>query len=268
MLDKLNNSGSYLETIGKDIEALAEKISQKLSTEGRVIFVGAGLSSEMARIIIDELWFNFQIQKGKFISLTAARNYVEDTDTWKELEEVSSTSIFELNELGLNSNDIVIGLSSSGKTQYVVSAIKYAHDIGCETAAVTDIDNSLIGENADYVINTKFGTPPIVGLNAAEGGTIQKIILDLLIYNAMSLSGRIYENHLVFMQPVSAKIKSYCISTIVNLLKTDEASAKELLTTASGRLEVALIMGLKSCTPRDAETLLEGNDYNFYRILE
>ena len=156
MLNKITESTSNIESVIFDIEKLAKRISEKLNEEGRIIFVGAGISSEMSKIIIDELWFNFSIPKGKFLSLTSARNYVEYIDTWKELEELSSTSIFELDELGLKNNDIVIGLSSSGKTQYVLSAVKYAHDIGCLTACITDINNSEISKYSNFKVNTKF----------------------------------------------------------------------------------------------------------------
>ncbi len=266
MLNQLNKSLKNINDASNDIEKLAKVISKKLDEDGRIIFVGAGLSPEMAKIIIDELWFNFQIKKGKILSLTAARNYVEDTDTWKELEEVSSTSIFELDELGLNNKDLVIGLSSSGKTQYVVSAIKYAHDIGCETAAITDVDNSMIGENANYIINTKFSKPPILGLNAAEGGTIQKIILDLLIYNAMSFSGRVYKNLLVYMKPVSAKIERYCIETILKLTELNEEEAIALFEKSNKRLEIAILSTLLGCSFEESETKLIENKYNFNKI--
>ncbi len=267
LLNKLNESTSNIESVSSDIEKLAKRISEKLNEEGRIIFVGAGLSSEMSRIIIEELWFNFQIPKGKFLSLTAARNYVEDTDTWKELEEVSSTSIFELDELGLTEKDIVIGLSSSGKTQYVLSAVKYAHDIGCLTACITDIDNSEISEYSNFKVNTKFGLPPILGLNAAEGGTIQKIILDLIIYNAMSFAGRIYKNHLVYMKPVSSKIEQYCINTIMELTNLSEEESIKVFDECGKRLEVAVIVASKGCDVQKAKEEILINDRDFNKIL-
>lgn len=268
MLSRIEQSSKNIYDVSNEIENLSKLISNKFDEEGRIIFIGAGLSSEMARIIIDELWFNFQIKKGKFISLTAAKKYIEDTDTWKELEEVASTSIFELDELGLNESDLVIGLSASGRTQYVVSAIKYAHDIGCVTASVTDVDKSIIGEYSDYIINTKFGNPPILGLNAAEGGTIQKIILDLLIYNAMSISGRIYKNTLVLMKPVTSKIEKYCIESLSTLLNISYDKAKYIFEKNNKSLEISLITNLLNCSAEEAKVKLKENKYNFNKIFE
>lgn len=253
-----NNEGSIME--------IAKLIADKFDNEGRIIFIGAGMAPEMIKIIIDELWLNFQIRKDKFVSLTAARNFIEDTDTWKELEEVFSTSIFELDELGLQSNDLVIGLSASGKTQYVVSALKYSFDIGCETVLITDHENTQLEKYSKHILITGFGNPPIIGHNNGTGATVQKIMVDLILYNAMTIAGRIYEGHLVFMKPVSKKIKGYCIETIQSLLVVDEESAKTMLKEANDRLEVALIKGLKGIENEEAIELLKLHNNNFNKI--
>lgn len=267
MLNKIRETEDNILKSLPVIEELAKEIAEKIDSNGKVIFVGAGISSETARIIIDELWFNFQIKRGKFVALTAAKQYTDNLEKWKELEEMSSTSIFELNELGIDENDIVIGLSSSGKTQYVVSAVKYAKDLGCKTAVITDVDSSFVAEYADYVINTKFGKPSIKGLNAAEGGTVQKIIIDLLIYNAMAFAGRIYENTLVFMIPVSKKIEDYCLEVITELLLVDLETANELFNKYSKSLELTIICEKLNIDISKAKSLLLKYNNNLNKIL-
>lgn len=267
MINRLEENLKGIESANEEIIKVSQEIANRLSGEGRVIFVGAGMAPEMVRIILDELWFNFQIKRGKFVTLTAARNYIQDTDKWKELEEVSSASIFELDEIGLESNDLVIGLSASGKTQYVVSAMKYAHDIGCVTAAVTDFSKTKLEQHSDFVINTNFGQPPILGLNTGSGATIQKIVFDLLIYNSMLLSGKIYKGCLVFMKPVSSKIYGYCIETIENLLHLSNREAVKLFESVGNKLELALITKLKNCNIDEAAEILKDNDYNFNKIM-
>lgn len=267
MINRLGENLKEIESANEEVIKVSQEISNKLSGDGRVIFVGAGMAPEMVRIILDELWFNFQIKRGKFVTLTAARNYVQDTDKWKELEEVSSASIFELDEIGLESNDLVIGLSASGETQYVVSAIKYAHDIGCITAAVTDFLDTKLEQHSDFVINTNFGQPPILGLNTGSGATIQKVIIDLLIYNSMLLSGKIYKGYLVFMKPVSSKIYGYCIKTIENLLNISNKEAIKLFESVDSKLELALITKFKNCNVSEAKEILKDNDFNFNKIM-
>lgn len=266
MLKRLESTLVNIDSIKDQILEVSNAISNKLQEEGRIIFVGAGMAPEMVKIIFDELWFNFQITGGKFASLTAARNYVQDTDKWKELEEIYSASIFELDEIGINKNDLLIGISASGQTQYVLSAIKYAHDLGCTTAAVTDFSDTKIYDYADYVINTGFGKPPILGLNTGIGATLQKIVIDLLIYNSMAISGRIYKDHLVFMKPVSSKIYNYCIQTIEALLDIDQDKARDLFEDSNKQLEIALIRGKHNCSIEEANQILIDNNNNFNKI--
>ncbi len=245
--DKIINTLNKLEVENSNIDKLSSSISKRIETKkGRVIFIGAGISAEMARIIIDEMWFNFQVSTETFISVTAAKSYAESLEKWKELEEIPSVSTFELEIIGLNSNDLIIGLTSSGKTQYVTSAIDFANRIGCETAIITDTKNSLINKSINHVINTNFNNPVVYGLNTADGSTIQKIILDIVIYTAFEKAGRIYKDNLVFMKPVSKKIESYCIVVIMNLLNVNEKNAKDIFEKYDKKLEIALISEMKN----------------------
>ncbi len=253
-------------SIEEDVDKLSSVIAEMInSDEGRIIFIGAGISPEIAQTIINELWFNFQIKKDKFITLVAAKSFINNLEEWKELEEIKSTSIFELDEIGLNNNDLVIGLSSSGKTEYVVSSLKYAKDLGCKTAILTNAERSLATQYSDIVLNTNQNNPIVSNLNAAEGGTIQKIALDSIIYLAMVKIGRIYKEKLVFMKPVSKKIEKYCIEAIKEL--TDESEEKVISTfNAMGKnMEISTLSLLKDIDEAAARKLLKDNHNNFVK---
>ncbi len=263
IVNKIFDQKNNILKIEKQINLIADLVCEKINNKGRIIFVGAGLLPEIAQSIINELWFNFQIEDGKFISLAAAKKYASSLEVWKSLEEIHSISIFELDEININDNDLVIALSASGKTEYVVSALKHAKSIGCKTALVTEAINSLAIEYADIIVDTNIGSPFIYGLNAAEGGTIQKLILDLIIYTAMEKSGRIYKNKLIFLKPVSIKLENYCINIISDLLKVDKIKAEQIFKENDSRLEVALLSNLKKISKKEAEQLLIKNKNNF-----
>ncbi len=266
--DKIINVFEQLEIIENEIEKLSDLIAEKVQKdEGRIIFVGAGISADMARIIIDEMWFNFQIYNEKYLSITAAKSYASSLEKWKELEEMPSVSVFELESLNLNKEDLLIGLTSSGKTQYVTSAIDFAKKLGCQTAVITDMQKVKTNTKVDFEIHTNFGEPTIIGLNTAEGSTVQKIMIDNVIYLAMEKSGRIWNDSLVFMIPVSEKIEKYCIDVITKILKVDENNAKELLYKYDKSLELVLISELKKVSIDDAKTLLKDNGNNFNKIV-
>ncbi len=266
--EKINTTLNQLDSIEPEIESLSNRISEMIqSDEGRIIFVGAGISADMAEIIIEEMWFNFQIPVGKFISLTAAKSYAQSVEKWKELEELTQTSVFELEEINLKEEDLLIGLSSSGKTKYVVAALNYAMQQGCETALITDMGNTELTEQTTYSINTRFGNPIVTGLNAAEGSTVQKIILDNVIYLAMEKSGRIYKDHLVYMRPVSNKIETYCINVLKNLLDSSYEDAAIVFENNERSLELSIISSLKNVSTDEARDLLFENKGNLNKIL-
>lgn len=266
---KISSLLNNLEEIKPGIHDLSSAIAKKIEKRnGRVIFVGAGISADMIKIIIDEMWFNFQIDETVFKSITAAKSYSDSLEKWKELEEMPSVSVFELEEIDLNKDDLLIGLSSSGRTQYVISAIEFAKRKGCETALITDMNNASALDDVTYKINTDFGNPTIVGLNAAEGSTVQKILLDNIIYSAMDKAGRIYNETLVYMKPVSQKIEFYCLNSIMKLTNLNYEKSKALLNEFNGNLELALISEIKKISKEEAKDLLFRCKGNFYDILD
>ncbi len=267
--DKIECTLDNLKTIEDDIIKLSEEISKMIQNEsGRIIFVGAGISADMAKIIIEEMWFNFQIPRDKFISVTAAKTFSDSVIKWKELEEIPQTVVFELESLEITTDDLLIGLTSSGKTQYVISALTYARNSGCKTAVITDSANELFeSDYIDFKINTSFGSPVVLGLNSAGGSTVQKIIIDNVLYLAMEMAGRIYQQSLVYMEPVSKKIEEYCINVICKLVNVEEEEAKDIFDKSDRRLEIALISSLKKVSPEDARELLFINKGNFNKIL-
>lgn len=266
---KINDALEHMEVIEPDMEKLSDKICEMIEYHtGRVVFVGAGISADMAKIIIDEMWFNFQIPEGKFVSITAAKSFSESVEKWKELEELHQTVIFELEEIQLNEKDILIGLSSSGKTKYVLSALDYAMQNGCETALITDMDNTPMNDKVTYRINTNFNTPTVIGLNTAEGSTVQKIILDNVLYLAMEKSGRIYKDTLVYMRPVSEKISQYCLNVIKKLLNVDQDEAIKIFNKHNNSLEITLIAELNNISATKAKELLIKYNGNFNKIIK
>lgn len=267
MVENIFSQKDNIKNIENEIMNLSKSVTKKIRGEGRIIFIGAGISSEISKMIIDELWFDFQIPKFKFLSLTGSRNFVDSLDSWKELEEISSASIFELDELQIDKNDLVIALSSSGKTEYVLGALSYANDLGCETAIITDTNNSEKFVKTDHFLNANFSNPIILGLNAAEGASIQKIVIDLIIYNSMEEIGRIWKNELIFIRPISKKLEKYCIEVISRLLNIDYKNSIKIFNENNRSLEVSIITQIKNISKEEALSLLKKYPYDFKKII-
>lgn len=258
-----------LELIEDDIEELANVIADQIQNKrGRIIFVGAGISSEITKVIIEELWFTFQISSDILKTLTAAKQYAESLEKWKELEEYDSVSVFELEDIKLKEDDILIGLSASGKTQYVISALTYAKNIGCKTALISDVENVEVHNYIDYFIDTKFGNPSIIGLNSVDGSTIQKMVLDSIIYLAMEKIGRLWKDMPCFMLPVSSKIRSYCINVIIALFNKSWTEADKLLSKYNNKLEVVIVCEINNISYDEAIELIHKFNGNLNMIIK
>ena len=267
ILENTFSRKNNIKDLKKEIQTLSQWIVKTLKNDGRIIFIGAGISSEMVRIIIEELWFNFSINKNKFIVISAAKKYIDDVEKWKELEEISSISVFELDELNLKPNDLIIGITCSGKTEYVMGALSYAHDLKCKTSIITENKQLNFNNKVDLVLCPKSSQVSILGLCSAEGGSIQKILLDLILYGSMEEIGRIWNGYLIFMKPVSKKLYDYCIYTLMKLLRINKSEAIDLFTESENRLEIAILSRINKITIIKAEELIENNEYDFRKII-
>ena len=121
-----------------------------------------------------------------------------------------STSLCEedLKGIGLNSKDLVIGLSASGRTPYVIYGLRYAGSIGCSTVAIACNKDSLVGKEADVAIEPVTGPEVLTGSTRLKAGTAQKIILNMISTGSMAMTGRVYQNLMIEVKPLNEKLKA------------------------------------------------------------
>ena len=121
-----------------------------------------------------------------------------------------STSLCEedLKGIGLNSKDLVIGLSASGRTPYVIYGLRYAGSIGCSTVAIACNKDSLVGKEADVAIEPVTGPEVLTGSTRLKAGTAQKIILNMISTGSMAMTGRVYQNLMIEVEPLNEKLKA------------------------------------------------------------
>src|SRR5690606_27193374 len=131
--------------------------------------------------------------------------------------------------INLTANDFVVGLAASGRTPYAVAAVKYANEIGCDTACVTTSPNSEIASIAKYPIEAITGAEPVTGSTRMKSGTAQKMICNMLSTASMIKIGRVYENLLVEMQPTNEKLVKRAQSIIMQAAKVEANVAEEAL---------------------------------------
>jgi len=210
------------------IEKLVEEIYQRMEKGGRLFYVGAGTSGRLGILDASEIPPTFGVSPNLVIGVIAggdrairqAIEMAEDDEeqAWKDLEK------YELTQL-----DSIVGIAASGKTPYVVGAVKRAREEGILTGCIVNNRNSVLAQNVDIAIEVLVGPEFLTGSTRMKSGTSQKLILNMITTSLMIKLGRVKGNKMVNMQLNNQKLIDRGVQMIMTELGYDEAKAKRLL---------------------------------------
>ncbi|RZQ61857.1 N-acetylmuramic acid 6-phosphate etherase [Amycolatopsis suaedae] len=220
----------------------------------RVHYVGAGTSGRLATLDAAELVPTFNVPGDWFIAHHAGgeralRHAVENAE---DDAEAGAAELLETLEPG----DFVLGLTASGRTPYVLGALRAAHERGCKTALVSGNARKTSVAGVDVLIAVDTGPEAIAGSTRMKAGTAQKIILTAFSTATMIKLGRTYSNLMVSMRATNAKLRGRTLRILREATGMSEHDCAEALTAAGGDLKVALVHLLAGVDPAQAERAL------------
>ncbi len=202
---------------------------------GRVLYVGAGTSGRLGVLDASECpptfraparWFQGVIAGGT----AALRRSVEGA------EDSRATGAREMRSRRVEERDLVVGLSASGTTPFVLGAVAHAKRIGAPTACVTCVPGSPLAKAARHPIVVRVGPEVLAGSTRLKAGTAQKMVLNMISTAAMVRMGRVFGNRMSHLQPVNAKLRRRAVSIASTVLGISRAKAAAALRTHGGDL--------------------------------
>jgi len=217
-----------IEKIIPKIELLVNALVQKMKKGGRLFYIGAGTSGRLGIVDASEIPPTFGLPQGKVIGLMAGgdkaiRKAVEHAEDdplqgWKDLLEYK-----------INNNDVLIGIAASGRTPYVIGAVKTARKKKIVTGCITCNKGSELAKHVDHPIEAVVGPEFITGSTRMKAGTAQKLILNMISTTTLIQLGRVRGNKMVDMQLTNDKLIDRGVRMIMEELKVSEKKAKVLL---------------------------------------
>jgi N-acetylmuramic acid 6-phosphate etherase len=165
----------------------------------------------------------------------------------------------ELEALGVGPDDLVVGIATSGRTPYVLGAVRRARALGAATVGIACNRPSLLAGLVDLEIAPLVGPEVIAGSTRLKAGTATKLVLNMISTGAMVLLGKTYGNRMVDLIPTNEKLRIRSRRILRELAGVDDARASQLLTLTAGRLKPALVMALAGVDPDRAVELLDAH---------
>src|SRR5690242_6820619 len=139
-----------------EIAQVIDSVARSLREGGRLIYIGAGSSGRIASLDACECphYFSTSPPTVQCIMAGGPKALASPVEVNEDSEELGQRDIARRRP---SRKDVVIGLSASGRTPYVVAAVAYARARGARTAAVTCNAGSPLAEAADTTIVAEVG---------------------------------------------------------------------------------------------------------------
>ena len=222
-----------------EIEIACDIIAEKLSEGGRLIYVGAGTSGRLGVLDASECPPTFGVSKEMVIGIIAGGEKCM-FQAAEGAEDNYQSGIKDLKDKNLTKNDVVVGISAAGNAQYVIGALDYAGELGCETIGITSNGDTLITKSAKISIITDTGSEVITGSTRMKAGTAQKLILNMLSTVAMIKLGNVYENLMINLRPTNDKLTRRMVRIVTEITGLGEDEARKLLDESNWNIREAV----------------------------
>lgn len=249
-----------------EIEKTVKIVIEAFQKGGRLIYIGAGTSGRLGILDAAECPPTFGTNPEQVIALIAGG----EKAILHAIEGAEDSEILGVNDLkniNLNGSDVVVGLAASGRTPYVVAALKYAKEVGSKTISIACNENSLIGKIADIAIEVIVGPEVLTGSTRLKAGTAQKMILNMISTISMVGIGKVYKNLMVDVQRTNEKLEQRALNIIMNATDVELETAKEALEDAKGSVKLAITMILLNCDLETAQAKLRESNGNIRKAI-
>lgn len=246
-----------------DVEVAVEFVSESFQKEGRLIYVGAGTSGRLGVLDAVECPPTFSTNPNQVQGLMAGgeKAFVKAVEGAEDKEELGAA---DLQKIHLNERDTVIGIAASGRTPYVIGALKYAKSVKAKTVALSCNGNSLIGKEADHSIEVVVGPEVLTGSTRLKAASAHKMILNMISTAAMIKVGKAYENLMIDVHVSNEKLKERAIGIICKITGVSYEQASQTLEEANNEVKTAVVM-IKTNENYDTAKMLLNNAGGYVR---
>jgi N-acetylmuramic acid 6-phosphate etherase len=232
------------------------RVAERLSQGGRLLYAGAGTSGRLAYLDSSELTPTFSWPSDRVgVAMAGGRGAV--FQAVEGAEDDLAMGRQDMLDLNVSRQDVVIGIAASGGTPYVLGALEAARLAGALTVGFSNNANAAVLAAADCPVLLETGAEVISGSTRLKAGTAQKIALNTLSSAVMVRLNKVYGNLMVDLQATNLKLKKRAVRLTQLATNANETHATTALEACGWHVKTAIVMLRRGFSAAQAQELLE-----------
>jgi N-acetylmuramic acid 6-phosphate etherase len=231
-----------LRAAAAELTRTIEIVAESLRNGGRLFYVGAGSSGRIGVLDASEIPPTFGAPS-ELVQGVIAGGVTALYRSAEGVEDDESAGALAMDERRIRNPDVVIGISASGRTPFVLSALARAKQLSAKAILLTcnphcshrpmasssDGPQSRGYSDLDVVITLEVGPELLTGSTRLKAGTATKVALNIISTGAMIALGKVRGNLMVDLHTTSTKLRDRAVRVVAELIQCGYSSAREKL---------------------------------------
>ncbi len=238
-----------------EIEKAATEFADTYRRGGRVMYVGSGTSGRLAVADAAELEPTFSVEPGRVFAMIAG-GYEALVHPQEGAEDDAEAGAALLDLLSLTPADLVLGITSSGRTPFVVACLQEAFGRHIGTVGIFNNPEAPIRQFCRIPVFLDTGPEVIAGSTRMKAGVAQKRVLHMISTTAMILCGKVFSHWMVEVKAGSEKLRRRARLILKHFSSRSEAELSSLLEQVHYEVKTAILMEQKGISAGEARQRL------------
>ena len=243
-----------------------DEITARLKSNGRLFYIGTGTSGRLGVLDASECPPTF-CTNPDLVQGIIAGGIPSLTRSSEHLEDVSEIAIADLKDRNFSYRDVLIGITASGRTPYVLGALNYSKSISALTISISSVPEKDSTLENDIDIRLITGPEILAGSTRLKAGTATKMALNIISTSVMIKLGKVYGNRMIDLSVSNDKLLDRAIGILFDIGSVDKVTAVRLLKKTNGSVKLSLLIALSGMDVIDAKQLLNDSKGNLRTAL-
>lgn len=257
-----------IETAIPMIATIVDDVVKAFQSNGRLFYIGAGTSGRLGVLDASECPPTFGVSPSLVQGIIAGGQEAL-TRSVENAEDDGAAGVNALERVNFNASDVLVGITASGSAPFVIEALKHAKTLGAAVGAISCNEQTDVFEVVDPQrrVFIPVGPEIITGSTRMKAGTAQKLVLNMITTTAMIRTGKVYNNYMVNLMPVNAKLVKRAQRLVAEICGCDLQTARTLFSESGKETKTAIIMGLLDVDPEMARSMLQSNEGSISKVI-